>query len=228
MKTSQELKQEARMILRERWGKAVLLNVIPTLIIVGFALVFTVPIVVSQVIAAMNSGYYVTGGSNYSSFSSLFSIIASALFTSGISWTYLDLIRGTRDDIQPLKDALRAFNGKTLVTVAILAVLVNLFSGLWAILLIIPGIVKAYSYSQSYYIYYDSVLDEKEGRNALETITASRKMMNGYKGKLFLLDLSFIGWHILAIVTLGLGYLWLTPYIQVTRSAFYEELTKND
>ncbi|MGM0337302.1 DUF975 family protein [Enterococcus sp. AZ007] len=234
MKTSKELKQEARMILQGRWGKAVLLNVIPSLIIIGFSLIFIVPVVVSQVITAMsmNNGYYAytaaAGSSNYSTVSSFFSIVVGALFTSGISWTYLDLIRGSRSEISPLKDALRAFNGKTLVTVAILAVLVNLFSGLWGLLLIIPGIVKSYSYSQSYYIYYDSTLNEKEGLSALDTITASRKMMDGYKGKLFLLDLSFIGWHILSIATLGLGYLWLSPYIQVTKSAFYENLAKND
>lgn len=50
--------------------------------------------------------------------------------------------------------------------------------------------------------------------------------MNGYKRKLFLLDLSFIGWHILAILSLGIGYLWLIPYIYTTKAVFYENLLK--
>ena len=50
--------------------------------------------------------------------------------------------------------------------------------------------------------------------------------MKGYKGQLFILDLSFIGWHILAIMTAGIGYLWLTPYISTTKAAFYDNLPK--
>ncbi|HAX1154783.1 TPA: DUF975 family protein, partial [Enterococcus faecium] len=54
-----------------------------------------------------------------------------------------------------------------------------------------------------------------------------RKLMDGYKGQLFWLDLSFIGWHILALATAGIGYLWLSPYISATKAAFYEQLPKD-
>ncbi len=61
----------------------------------------------------------------------------------------------------------------------------------------------------------------------MDTITASRRLMKGQKGRLFWLDLSFIGWHILAILTIGIGYLWLNPYISATKAAFYEDLQNN-
>lgn len=57
-------------------------------------------------------------------------------------------------------------------------------------------------------------------------IEKSMKMMSGYKMKLFLLDLSFIGWAILCILTLGLGFLFLSPYVTTAHAAFYEELKK--
>lgn len=108
-----------------------------------------------------------------------------------------------------------------------LAVLISIFTTLWGLLLVIPGIIKSYSYSQSYFIYYDIVQETGQTPKVLDTITASRKLMDGYKGKLFWLDLSFIGWHILALATAGIGYLWLSPYISATKAAFYEQLPKD-
>ena len=90
---------------------------------------------------------------------------------------------------------------------------------LWTLLLIVPGIIKAYSYSQTFFI----ALDKPE-LGAEECINESMRMMNGYKMKLFLLDLSFIGWWLLSILSLGIGFLWLLPYIYTSRSHFYEEL----
>lgn len=110
--------------------------------------------------------------------------------------------------------------------IILLALLTAIFTTLWALLLVIPGIIKSYSYSQSYFIYYDIVTDTGEKPGVLDTITASRKLMDGYKGKLFWLDLTFIGWHILSMLTLGIGYLWLNPYISATKAAFYNELPK--
>lgn len=153
--------------------------------------------------------------------------IISALFMSGISWTYLDILRGTKSTIEPFKDAFRGFTGLFLGGVILLAILISIFTTLWALLFVIPGIIKSYSYSQSYFIYYDVITETGEKPGVLNTITASRKLMDGYKGKLFWLDLSFIGWHILAMLTAGIGYLWLNPYITATKATFYEQLPKN-
>ena len=91
--------------------------------------------------------------------------------------------------------------------------LVFVYTLLWTLLLVIPGIIKAYSYSMTFYI-----LRENPEMTAGDAITASQKMMDGHKMDLFLLSLSFIGWAILASITFGIGYLWLIPYIYTVRS----------
>lgn len=99
--------------------------------------------------------------------------------------------------------------------------LVFVYTLLWTLLLVIPGIIKAYSYSMTFYI-----LCENPEMTAGDAITASQKMMDGHKMDLFLLSLSFIGWAILASITFGIGYLWLIPYIYTAYAAFYETLKK--
>ena len=99
--------------------------------------------------------------------------------------------------------------------------LVFVYTLLWTLLLVIPGIIKAYSYSMTFYI-----LRENPEMTAGDAITASQKMMDGHKMDLFLLSLSFIGWAILASITFGIGYLWLIRYIYTAYAAFYETLKK--
>lgn len=60
--------------------------------------------------------------------------------------------------------------------------------------------------------------------SVFEAITESRRRMKGYKGKYFLLNLSFIGWGILCLFTLGIGFLWLAPYIYTSNATFYQNL----
>ncbi|SDB51659.1 Protein of unknown function [Pseudobutyrivibrio sp. YE44] len=99
----------------------------------------------------------------------------------------------------------------------------DLFLGLWFLLLFIPGIVKTYSYKMVPYI----IKDYPE-LSATEVITKSRQMMNGNKGRAFLLDLSFIGWIFLGIITLGIVFVfWTGPYMSNTDAALYLELKNN-
>ena len=96
----------------------------------------------------------------------------------------------------------------------------DLYIVLWSLLFVIPGIVKAYSYKMVPYI-----LAENPDMPANEVITRSREMMNGNKWQAFLLDLSFIGWILLGIVTLGLGFVfWTAPYMNSTSAALYLKL----
>ncbi len=96
----------------------------------------------------------------------------------------------------------------------------DLFNCLWLILFIVPGIVKMYSYKMVPYI----IKDNPE-LSATEVITRSREMMNGNKWKAFLLDLSFIGWILLSIITLGIAaFFWVGPYVYSTEAALYLEL----
>lgn len=107
----------------------------------------------------------------------------------------------------------------------------GLYTFLWALLFIIPGIVKSLSYSMTPFI-----MAENPEMTASEAITASRELMNGHKLKLFLLDLSFIGWDLLANFTIGInqvsvklavGNLALNPYKNAARAAFYKDITSN-
>jgi uncharacterized membrane protein len=97
--------------------------------------------------------------------------------------------------------------------------LMSLFIALWSLLLIIPGIVKAFSYAMTPFI-----LEENPELSANEAIDRSRAMMKGHKFDLFWLILSFIGWYILCILTLGIGFLWLAPYQETAIAAFYEDV----
>jgi uncharacterized membrane protein len=97
--------------------------------------------------------------------------------------------------------------------------LVTVFVLLWMLLLIVPGIIAAISYSMTFFI-----ISEDSNIGAMEAIDKSKKMMYGYKWKYFCLGLRFIGWGILCILTLGIGFLWLMPYIYVTMAKFYEDV----
>ncbi len=99
------------------------------------------------------------------------------------------------------------------------SILVGIFTILWSLLLIIPGIIKGISYSQVFFL-----LKDNPQLSALEAITVSKTRMKGYKWKYFLLNLSFIGWAFIAIFTLGIGFLWLAPYVSTANATFYNEL----
>ena len=92
----------------------------------------------------------------------------------------------------------------------------------WSLLFVIPGIVAAYRYSMATYI-----LAENPNMQATEAIEHSKALMDGRKGDLFCLDLSFIGWALLAVLTAGIGNLWLVPYMTVSRAAFYRSLPRS-
>ncbi|MFA5528052.1 MAG: DUF975 family protein [Peptostreptococcales bacterium] len=100
--------------------------------------------------------------------------------------------------------------------------LTSMFIFLWSLLLVIPGIIKSYSYSQTLYI-----LAENPDMKIMDAIYESRRMMNGAKGKLFILHLSFIGWFLLSVITFGVGFLWLIPYFSVSMAAFYLYIKDN-
>lgn len=146
---------------------------------------------------------------------SVLAIIITYPLAYGFAILFLDLFReGKPIDIGKLFDSFKDF-GRVWVTL----ILVAIYTILWTCLLIIPGIVKSYSYALTPFI----LKDEPELKyNA--AIEKSMRMMDGYKMKLFLLDLSFIGWMILSVLTLGIGLLFLQPYMNTARAAFYEDL----
>jgi len=96
------------------------------------------------------------------------------------------------------------------------ALLSFIYIFLWSLLLIIPGIIAGYGYSMIFYI-----LAEEPDLAIGEILAKSKKMMDGYKMDLFILHLSFIGWALLCVLTLFIGFLWLAPWIQVSTARFY-------
>lgn len=95
----------------------------------------------------------------------------------------------------------------------------NLYVTLWSLLLIVPGIIASFSYAMTPYI-----LAENPTLSANEAIARSKQLMDGHKGDLFVLRLTFLGWDILAALTLNIGYLWLNPYKHAAEAAFYRQI----
>lgn len=95
-----------------------------------------------------------------------------------------------------------------------------LFIFLWSLLLFVPGIIAAYRYSMAPYL-----MAEYPDMGIIEAVNRSKELMNGNKGRLFCLDLSFIGWWLLSALTVGILGLWIAPYMLTARAAFYLELT---
>ncbi len=132
----------------------------------------------------------------------------------GMAIFALNVVRGREVAVG---DIFRGFDnfGNALLTFF----LMGLFIFLWALLLIIPGIIAAYSYAMSMYILADNpTLD------GMEALRRSKKMMDGYKIKLFTLDLRFFALTILSLFTFGIGMLWVWPWAAAARAKFYEDL----
>lgn len=100
-----------------------------------------------------------------------------------------------------------------------LRLLEGLFVALWTLLLIVPGIIAAYSYAMAPFI-----MAENPEMTASEALGASKALMNGHKWELFCLGFSFIGWNLLGTLTLGIGALFVVPYVNAAYTAFYRNL----
>lgn len=133
----------------------------------------------------------------------------------GLAITMLKFFRGEKEYV--VENMFSIFSDYPRILGTILLQFVYIF--LWSLLLLIPGLIKMYSYAMTYYILHDN-----PEIGAEEAICRSMKMMDGHKWRLFCLHLSFIGWWLLCILTLGIGMLWLAPYIQNSTAAFYEDL----
>lgn len=99
--------------------------------------------------------------------------------------------------------------------------LMTLYVFLWTLLLIIPGIIASLNYSQIMFI-----LAEDKNIKGSEALKKSKEMMKGNRWKLVCLSFRFFGWLLLSILTLGVGLLWLIPYMQVSYAGFYEDIKK--
>lgn len=147
-----------------------------------------------------------------------FGWIASMLITGpmlfGMAVFFLSMSRKKEVNLAQLFDGFKIFK-ETMVT----HLMSGLFIFLWSLLLIIPGIIKSIAYSQIFFILADN---PKLGPS--DVLKKSEDMMRGNKWKFFCLLLRFTGWFILSLLTLGIGFIWLIPYVQMSRVKFYEDL----
>ena len=139
-----------------------------------------------------------------------------------LTWGYQTLFLGAvRGGEATAKDLFEGYNKELFSRVLTTTLLYYVYVFLWSLLLLIPGCIKAYSYAMTPYILKDN--PEMKNNAAIEE---SMRMMDGHKLELFMLDLSFIGWAILSILTCCIGFLWLAPYMSMARVNFYEDLKK--
>ena len=138
--------------------------------------------------------------------------IITGPFIIGIAMFYLTIAQK-----QSAPSVARIFDGFNYFGTGFVAfLLITIFTLLWTLLLIVPGIIAGLSYSMTYFI-----LAEDPQTRALEAIRKSKAMMKGYRWKLFCLVLRFIGWWILGILSLGIGFLWICPYFSTSLANFY-------
>lgn len=141
-------------------------------------------------------------------------IIIGGAMQLGLSIFTLNLVRGKKAELSQIFDGFSNFAN------ALVAYLLSaLFVLLWSLLLIVPGIIAAIAYSQTFYILADN--KDLSGQDAIKK---SKEMMQGHKMKYFMLSLRFFGWFILSIFTLFIGLLWLIPYATVSFAHFYEDI----
>lgn len=208
MEPNTALRNQARESLRGQWG----MGVAATLILMLISFVAQTPNYLSDF---MEYVLYANSGTLFTLRSiSLCLLLLYLPLAWGYAILFLRNLRGEPVGVERLFDGYRNFT-----RVFTTYLLQTAYVMLWSLLLIVPGFVKALSYAMTPYI----LLDEPTlSKNA--AIERSMDMMRGYKAKLFLLYLSFIGWGLLCIITCGIGILWLYPYIYTAQAAFYEDV----
>lgn len=169
-------------------------------------------VIASLVFFAINSFVGVLGG-----YSNLFNVVSLAIAGPLYFGLVKYFLKTKRKETVILENLFDGF--KVYVPALLLSLLMTIFTFLWALLLIVPGIIAALSYSQAFFI----LIDNPE-ISAMDALKKSKEMMNGHKWNYLGLVFSFIGWAILALLTCGIGFLWLTPYFHTTLSNFYDEL----
>ena len=217
MKTAKELRAEARTALSGNWAKAVVCSIVMVLVAIAVGAFYMYRnISVDEAMATSDPmGYLKLVG-----WPMLLFLVGGIFLLYPLQFGYYNAFRqllkeGDADLTNNMFRNTFSRWGRNVWGYF----LMTLFIFLWAMLLYIPGIIKAFSYAMTPYI-----LKDYPELSANQAINLSIKMMKGHKFDLFYLFLTFIGWAILAVFTCGIGYLWLTPYMSTAMAAFYEDV----
>ena len=202
MKTYSDYRAAARESLSGNWKT----SAIVMLLIMGIS------ILLSTVIALLSL--------DSEWLSNTLSVIVSILLILPLQWAFanalLQLVRGDNNITENTKQSFKT-NYRTFVLTYLLMIIILL--GIGVVTLLIGIFILNYAYRMVPYI-----IQEYPELTPREALKLSREMMRGHKWNLFVLDLTFIGWILLTILTLGIGGLWLTPYMQTTLAHYYEDL----
>lgn len=204
--TAARLREKARLHLNgNAWtmAKFVLVGLLLTPLIWCFIVGIVVAIL--QWIFEMKISLYII--------CSVIFIISTARFSVGIIKLSLDAARGKTVYV---KDGFVAFDNFRYILRYMAVLIVNL---LWYVVFIIPGIIKTYAHSMTFYVMHDN-----PETNVFTAMEKSEELMEGNKWRYFCLQISFIGWNFLAYLTFGLLNFWLIPYMSVAFAEFYEDL----
>ncbi|MGG0178397.1 DUF975 family protein [Gottfriedia acidiceleris] len=212
------VKKTAKNHLSGNWGKAIL-----TLVVFGVLqgliyMLLNVPVdkhYTGTIFPSSKQQELIPGG--VLTVIEVISAIINTLLGYGLISYFLKLIRKEEKSLSDLFNYFKS--GHQFIRAFLVGFFVTLFTVLWTLLLIIPGIIKSIAYSQVGYI-----LKDYPEMKALDAITLSRRMMDGYKWKFFLLGLSFIGWGLLVIITFGLALFYVAPYFYTSQAQFYAEV----
>ena len=197
--SNKDLMTQAREALSGRWGLAVGTFFVYMLIMVALN---------NPLMRFVDIGYSIIISGNF-----ILLLIGGAL-TLGATTFALAIARKEEAYLNMIFSGFNEF-GKALG----LYLLMVLFILLWMLLLIVPGIIAAISYSMAFFI-----MSDNPNIGVMEAIDKSKKMMYGYKWKIFCLGLRFIGWILLGFISLGIGFLWIIPYMYVSLAKFYEDI----
>lgn len=240
MRVARDFREQARDALSGKWGSAVLTTLIAS--VLGADITMSIGSKASGLTSSINNT--MNNGSGDVSYSSLMTsvpittltyifgaimAVATLVIIVGIiqyvigSFVSLGLIQYNLDLIDGRDGELgQIFSKAPMFGKAFwLRLRINIFTFLWTLLFIIPGLIKSYAYSMAGFI-----LTENPEMTAKEAMEVSQKMMRGNKWRLFCLNLSFIGWNILGVLSLGIGMLWVNPYHNAAVAAFYDEISR--
>jgi len=222
--TNRELRRIARDKLSGNWGTAILVSIFAAILQGGKIGGFTV--------SFRMEGMDVTNLNEVISFfSHLFREFSFPLALSGLCSLVLFVIGsavglGRREYFLNLcAEEERGFGDlfsrfPILLKALGLQLYMALFIFLWSLLFFIPGIVAAYRYALAPYL-----MAQNPEMGIREAVRRSKTLMKGHKGRLFSLQFSFLGWAFLSCLSLGIGFIWLIPYIHGAETAFYMDLS---
>ena len=213
--TNQDYKNAALAALKGKWAPAVLATIVVLLLMAPYFVFYFATFNISQSLQtdpfSAPSWYWIAYGA-----AMLYVFLVYYPACVGYTNAFKQLLL-TGDD--RLTENSFRFAFKRWLRNAWGLLLMGIKIGLWTFVLIIPGFVKTFAYALTPYLLVDC-----PDLSPLQCIKLSDKMMKGHKFDLFYLFLSFIGWGLLGILTLGIGYLWLTPYMSTTMASFYQDV----